>query len=274
MENYPKVKLMEKINDTKITTAIVEQFLHDFVDVTELDVAIAGAGPSGLTAARYLAKAGVKVAVFERNLYVGGGIWGGGILFPKIVTEEVKIPEEMGVKLQPVGEGYYIAGSVEAAVKFAASAIDAGAKLMVGFGVEDVMIEKDNKVAGVVINWGAVELARLHVDPVAIRAKVVIDATGHSSEVARIVQRKIPGAKFPTRTGGVVGEKPMLAEVGEAEILRNTREIYPGLIVTGMAANAVFGSPRMGAIFGGMFLSGRKAADEALKLLEKRGKGR
>jgi thiamine thiazole synthase len=65
-----------------------------------------------------------------------------------------------------------------------------------------------------------------------------------------------------------------LAEVGEAEILRNTREIYPGLIVTGMAANAVFGSPRMGAIFGGMFLSGRKAADEALKVLEKRGKGK
>jgi thiazole biosynthesis enzyme len=263
---------MVKIEDTKITTAIVDQFLHDFVDVTELDVAIAGAGPSGLTAAHYLAKAGVKVAVFERNLYVGGGIWGGGILFPKIVTEEVKIPEEMGVKLQQVGEGYYTASSVEAAVKFAASAIDAGAKLMVGFSVEDVMIEKDNRIGGVVINWGAVELARLHVDPVGIRAKVVIDATGHSSEVARTVQRKIPGAKFPTRTGGVVGEKPMLAEVGEAEILKNTREIYPGLIVTGMAANAVFGSPRMGAIFGGMFLSGRKAADEALKVLEKRGR--
>ena len=35
-----------------------------------------------------------------------------------------------------------------------------------------------------------------------------------------------------------------------------------------MAANAVFGSPRMGAIFGGMLLSGKKAAEETLRLLQ------
>jgi ribulose 1,5-bisphosphate synthetase/thiazole synthase len=34
-----------------------------------------------------------------------------------------------------------------------------------------------------------------------------------------------------------------------------------------MTANAVFGSPRMGAIFGGMLLSGEKAARVAMKLL-------
>jgi ribulose 1,5-bisphosphate synthetase/thiazole synthase len=36
-----------------------------------------------------------------------------------------------------------------------------------------------------------------------------------------------------------------------------------------MAANAVFGGPRMGAIFGGMLLSGRKAAKLAMDLLKK-----
>lgn len=263
---------MTKIEDTKITGVIVKQFLHDFLDIVELDVAIAGAGPSGLTAARYLAKAGAKVAVFERNLYVGGGVWGGGILFPKIVIQESakKIPEEVGVKLQPADKGYYVADSVEMVTKCAAAAIDAGAKLIVGFNVEDVMIGEKDKLVGIVINWNAVELARLHVDPVGIRADVVIDATGHDAGIARTVQRKILGARFPTRTGAVIGEKPMWAAVGETEILRNTREIYPGLIVTGMAANAVFGSPRMGAVFGGMLLSGRKAADEALKVLKKR----
>jgi thiamine thiazole synthase len=52
-------------------------------------------------------------------------------------------------------------------------------------------------------------------------------------------------------------------------LIKNTREVYPGLIVTGMAANAVFGSPRMGAIFGGMLLSGKHAAEETLRILQK-----
>jgi len=43
----------------------------------------------------------------------------------------------------------------------------------------------------------------------------------------------------------------MWSEIGERAILDNTKEVYPGLIVAGMAANTVFGSPRMGAIFGG-----------------------
>ncbi len=261
-----------KLEDTKITAAIIERFMRNLMDITELDVAIAGAGPSGITAARYLAKAGAKAAVFERNLHVGGGMWGGGILFPRIVIqEEAKgIIEEVGVKLEAHEAGYYTADSVEAVSKFTSAAVDSGARVMVGLTVEDVMIRERDRVAGVVINWKAVELASLHVDPIGINAKVVIDATGHDAKIARIIQRKVPGAKFPTSTGGVIGEKPMWAEAGEAEIMRNTREVYPGLIVTGMAANTVFGSPRMGAVFGGMLLSGKRAAEIALELLRKK----
>lgn len=43
--------------------------------------------------------------------------------------------------------------------------------------------------------------------------------------------------------------------------------MYPGLIVTGMAVNAVYGSPGMGAIFGGMLLSGRQVAEVAMEHL-------
>jgi len=102
----------------------------------------------------------------------------------------------------------------------------------------------------------------------AIRSKLAIDATGHSSEVCRIVANKI-GAKLRTKTGGVVGEKSMWAEKGEKEIIDNTKEVYPGLIVAGMAANAVYGSPRMGAIFGGMLISGKKAAEVAKEILSR-----
>lgn len=261
-----------KVEDTQVTAAIVKRFMRDFLDLIELDVAVVGAGSSGITAAHYLAKGGAKVAVFERELHVGGGIWGGGILFPRITIQKTakKILEEFGVKLQPAKDGCYTADSVECVSKCTASAIDAGARIMVGLMAEDVMIREKDRVAGLVLNWGAVKAAHLHVDPLGIAARVVIDATGHEASIARVVERKIPGAKFPTRTGCVIGEKPLWADIGEREIVRNTREIYPGLIVTGMAANTVFGSPRMGPIFGGMLISGRRAAEIALKMLRKK----
>ena len=59
----------------------------------------------------------------------------------------------------------------------------------------------------------------------------------------------------------------MWAEMAEKKIMENTKEVYPGLIVAGMAANAVCGTPRMGPIFGGMLLSGKRAAELAIERL-------
>ena len=64
-----------------------------------------------------------------------------------------------------------------------------------------------------------------------------------------------------------MGEKSMWADVAEETIVRNSKEIAPGLCVCGMCANAVFGGPRMGPIFGGMLLSGKKVAQDLLKKL-------
>jgi thiamine thiazole synthase len=61
----------------------------------------------------------------------------------------------------------------------------------------------------------------------------------------------------------------MWAEIAERKIVENTREVYPGLIVAGMSANAVCGGPRMGPIFGGMLLSGKRAAEVAIKIIQK-----
>jgi thiamine thiazole synthase len=57
-----------------ISRAIVESYMKDFMEAMEVDVAVAGAGPAGLATAYYLAKEGVKVVVFERQLRVGGGM--------------------------------------------------------------------------------------------------------------------------------------------------------------------------------------------------------
>ena len=68
----------------------------------------------------------------------------------------------------------------------------------------------------------------------------------------------------------VPGERPMCSEKGEASLVGNTKEVYPGLVVAGLAANAVYASPRMGAIFGGMFVSGKQAAKVAREVIARR----
>lgn len=261
-----------RFNELTITRGIVESFMQDFLDSLDLDVAVVGAGPSGLTAARLLAQEGLKVAVFERNLHIGGGIWGGGMLFPRIVIEEeaADLMSAVHVKLREWKDGTVIADAVEAATKMTAAAIDAGARIFVGIEVEDVVIDDDNRVCGVVINWGAVTAAKLHVDPLAVHAKVVIESTGHPCEVAEVLLAKVPGAKLDTGESCVPGESSMNAVQGEAALIANTREIYPGVIACGMAANAVSTSPRMGAIFGGMLLSGEIAAKIAREIVASR----
>ncbi|MDD4331736.1 MAG: ribose 1,5-bisphosphate isomerase, partial [Methanosarcinaceae archaeon] len=133
---------------------------------------------------------------------------------------------------------------------------------------EDVMIRENDRVTGIVINWGPVSAQRLHVDPLMVRTKLVIDGTGHDAVVCNTILRKIPNAKLGEF--GELGEKPMWADVGERQVVNATKEIYPGLLVAGMAANAASRAPRMGPVFGGMLLSGEKAAKLALEKLEKK----
>jgi len=258
------------MDEVIISRAITESYIKDLLGAMELDVAIVGAGPAGITAAYYLAREKLKTAIFEKRLSIGGGIWGGGMMFNKVVVqpEGKEILDEFGVASTEYQKGYYVADAVELASTLCSKAIRAGAKIFNLIGVEDVVIREGDRVSGLVLNWSPVSLANLHVDPLAIRSKLVIDATGHGSEVCRLVTQKL-GGKLRTATGGIVGEKSMWAEIGEKMVPENTKEVYPGLIAAGMAATAVSGSPRMGPIFGGMLLSGKKAAQIAMELLKK-----
>ena len=256
------------MDEVIISRAIVESYMKDFMESMETDVAVAGAGPAGLVTAYYLAKEGIKTTIFERQLRVGGGMAGGGMMFNRIVLQEEgkQILDEFEVPVEEYEKGYYVADSLEVISTICARAIKAGAKIFNLISVEDVMVRENDRITGLVLNWSAVSWSKLHVDPLTARCKVAVDATGHDAEICRIVAEKI-GPKLRTKTGGVIGEKSMWAERGEEVILENTREVYPGLMVAGMTANAVFGSPRMGAIFGGMLLSGKKAARLATELI-------
>ncbi len=243
--------------------------MKDLLQAMELDVAIVGAGPSGMAAAYYLAQKKVRTAIFEKKLSIGGGIWGGGMMFNKIVVQEEakNILNEFEIQTSEYQKGYYVANSIDLASALCNKAIRAGAKIFNLVSVEDVVIRESGRVSGLVLNWSTALMANLPIDPLAIRSKLVIDATGHPCEVCHMVTDKA-GGKLRTTTGQIMGEKSMWAEVAERELPKNTKEVYPGLIASGMAATAVFGFPRMGPIFGGMLLSGKKAADLAIELLK------
>ncbi len=258
-----------ELDDVTVSRVITRSFMEDFQQAMDVEVAIGGAGPAGMVAAYYLAKEGVKTVIFERSLRPGGGMPGGGMMFNTIVVQEGAkgILDEFDIRAKESQKGYYTADSVEASSALCFKAIQAGAKIFNLMSIEDVMIRENNRITGLVLNWSAVTLAKLHVDPLSIRSKVVIDATGHASEICHIVVNKL-GGRLRTEGGGVMGEKSMWAEVAEKKIMENTREVYPGLIVAGMAANAVCGAPRMGPIFGGMLLSGKRAAEVARGILQ------
>lgn len=256
-----------KLDDIKISKAIIEKFSKKLIDALDVDVAVVGGGPAGLTAAYYLAKANKKVILFERKLSIGGGMWGGGIMFNEIVLQPASktILDEFDVTTTPYEDNYYCADSIETVSTLCSKTVKAGVKIFNLLSVEDVMLI-DNQVTGLVINWSAVELAKLHVDPITIRSKFVIDATGHAAEVANIIQRK-SGCDLKTETGKIIGERPMHAELGEQMIVENTKEFFPGVYAAGMCCNAIFGAPRMGPIFGGMLLSGKKVAEIIIEQL-------
>lgn len=250
-----------------VTRAIVERYCEKLLGHLDLDVAVCGAGPSGLVAAYYLAKGGARVAVFERKLSIGGGLWGGGMLMNEIVVQEEgkAVLDELGIATRAYTDGYYTADAVQTASGLCYQATRAGATVFNAVSVEDLVVRK-SRVCGVVVNWSAVELAGLHVDPLTVMARCVVDATGHPLEIVRTLAKKMD-VRLHTPSGQVEGERCMWAEVAESTTLDNTREIYPGLYVAGMSANAAFGSYRMGPIFGGMLLSGRKTAALLLERL-------
>ena len=255
--------------ETQVSKGIIKTYFEKLESHLELDVAIVGGGPSGIVAAYYLAKAGLKVAQFDRKLSPGGGMWGGAMMFNQIVVQEeaLGIVKDFGINYTPYEDELYVMDSIESTSALLYQAVHAGATVFNCYSVEDVVF-KNNEVSGVVVNWTPVLREGLHVDPINIMSKFVIDGTGHDSEICKTVARK-NGVRLDTETGGVVGERSLDVVTGEDEVVKGTKEIYPGLYVCGMAASAVSGTPRMGPIFGGMLMSGKKVSDTIIERLKR-----
>ncbi len=256
---------MQEIMEEQISGAIVRAFFAKLERNLTLDVGIVGAGPSGLVAAKYLADAGLKVAIFESKLAPGGGTWGGGMLFNEAVVQDDALPilNDFNITTISLGNGYHTLDTVEMAAGLIFGARKAGAVIFNTVSVEDICV-REGVVNGLVINWTPVRRLEMHVDPLVITTRAIIDGTGHPSEIVRKAVEKA-GLTIDSPTGGILGEKPMWMADGERTTVLNTKRLFPGLYASGMAANNVQGGFRMGPIFGGMFKSGKKVADLILK---------
>jgi len=256
--------IFSKVSEKQITGAIVGEFSKEFIEHLDNDVIVVGAGPSGLVAAREFAMRGDKVLVIESNNYLGGGFWIGGFLMNKVTIRAPGqvILDEVGAPYKEVEDGLYVADGPHACSKLIAAACDAGVKVLNMTKFDDVVL-RDGRVGGVVINWtpvSALPRAITCVDPVALEAKLVVDATGHDAVVARSLHKR-----------GLIDIKdfgPMSVVESEDAVVEHTGEVFPGLVVTGMAVATVFGLPRMGPTFGAMLLSGRKAAEVTAEVLK------
>jgi len=257
--------LFSRVGEKEVTRAIVGEFAAQFEQYVETDCVIVGSGPAGLMAGKVLAEQGVKNLIVERNNYLGGGFWIGGYLMNKVTVRSPaqKVLDELAVPYIQHSPGLYVADGPHACSKLIAAACDAGVKIANMTSFDDVVLREHHRVAGVVINWSPVRALPRQitcVDPVAIETQLVIDATGHDACVASSLQQR--------GILEVAGNGAMWVERSEDLVVEHTGEVWPGLIVAGMAVSAVYGLPRMGPTFGGMLLSGRKAAEIAVGALK------
>ncbi len=252
-------KIFTDVSEVEITRAIADEFHSVLMDRASSDVIIIGAGPAGLTAGRELALMGYKVLIIEQNNYLGGGYWLGGYMMNPVTVREPaqKVWDELGIPYKKVSEGLYLTPGPHAVSKLIASTCDAGVKFLNLTKFDDLVL-KNGRVSGLVVNWMPVSALPRNitcVDPIALEAKIVIDASGHDSvAVKRLVDRKLVDWK---------GMDPMWVNSGEEHVVEKTGEVYPGLIAAGMSVTETHGLARMGPTFGSMLFSGKRAAEVA-----------
>ena len=165
------------------------------------------------------------------------------------------IVEDLAVTARPSESGLHVIDAVELASALCLRALQAGVVVLNLTVAEDLCVH-DNQVCGVVANrTGVAEV--MPVDPVTFQAKAVLDATGHDAALVRMLYRR----GLLEGPAGLSGEGAMNAADGESFVVEEVTEVFPGLWISGMCVAAALGGPRMGPIFGGMLLSGKRAAE-------------
>ncbi len=175
------------------------------------DVAVAGGGPAGLSAAWAAAKSGVRVALFEKSREIGypihtsGGSWIDELRALDI-PEQFMTPVTQGVLIGPKETAVFHYNSPLSCIVdvrglyqyLAETAACAGVQIFVNTTVAEVTASSDGRPDGMLIR--TVEGSRT------VRAPILIDATG----AARVLARRL-GVAGPLTRYGVGAEYDLYA---------------------------------------------------------------
>jgi len=260
----------EPIQESVVSREMTRRYMTDMITFADTDVVIVGAGSAGLSCAYELSKnPEVKVAIIEQSVSPGGGAWLGGQLFSAMIIRKPAhvFLDEIGVPYDEADD--YVV--VKHAALFTSTILSKvlarpNVKLFNAVAAEDLII-KENRVSGVVTNWALVSMnhnTQSCMDPNVMEAKVVVSSCGHDGPFGATGVKRL---KSVGMIDSVPGMKCLDMNVAEDAIVRLTREVVPGMIVTGMEVAEIDGAPRMGPTFGAMMISGQKAAHLALKAL-------
>ncbi|KAF9221569.1 Thi4-domain-containing protein [Gyrodon lividus] len=276
-EDYGGNYRFAPIEEAQVSRAMIKRYFNMMYERAVSDVVIVGAGSAGLSCAYHLAtsRPDLKVTILEANVAPGGGAWlGGQLMTPMIVRKPAdRFLRELGVPYED--EGPFVV--VKHAALFTSTILSRvlvlpNVVMMNATAVEDLIIRTDfqgrQRVSGVVTNWTLVSLnhdTQSCMDPNTITAPVVISATGHDGPMGAFSAKRLVSAGLLKELGNMRGLDMNRAEPA---IVNGTREVTPGLIMTGMELSEHDGSNRMGPTFGAMMASGIKAAKEAICVLD------
>ncbi|KAB8349466.1 hypothetical protein FH972_023493 [Carpinus fangiana] len=270
------------IRESQVSRAMTRRYFKDLDDYAESDIVIVGAGSCGLSTAYMIGKArpDLKIAIIEASVSPGGGAWLGGQLFSAMVMRKPAdaFLREIDVPYEDEGDFVVEDWTVKHAALFTSTILShvvslPNVKLFNATCVEDLITRPHAdgvRIAGVVTNWTLVSMHhddQSCMDPNTINAPVIISTTGHDGPMGAFCVKRLVSMQRIEKLGGMRG---LDMNVAEDAIVKGTREIVPGLIVGGMELSEVDGANRMGPTFGAMALSGVKAAEEALKIIDQR----
>ncbi|KAI3456420.1 hypothetical protein Pfo_013083 [Paulownia fortunei] len=238
----------QPIKESIVSREMTRRYMTDMITYADTDVVIVGAGCAGLSCAYELSKnPNINIAIIEQSVSPGGGSWLGGQLFSAMVVRKPahKFLDELEIEYDEQDD--YVV--IKHAALFTSAIMSKvlarpNVKLFNAVAAEDLIV-KGGRVAGVVTNWALVSMnhdTQSCMDPNVMEAKVVVSSCGHDGPFGATGVKRL---KSIGMIDSVPGMKALDMNTAEDAIVRLTREIVPGMIVTGMEVAEIDGSPRM-----------------------------